>query len=251
MSPFWKTRFVYYVHLQSDVARDSRRSVARPKNEDAPHIITRVFHLKLKSLLDDLFKHNVLGKVIARVYVIEFQKRGLPHAHILLILDQESKFRTVEEIDRVVCAELPDPDIDPELFHIVKANMLHGPCTPERCIKNGRCSKRYPKQFAEETTWNEDGYPVYRRRNDGRTVEVRRHIYDNRSVIPYNPYLSKRYNAHINVEICSTVRAFKYLYKYVYKGGDRATVALGRNHPAPPENDEIMNYLKRSICWTM
>jgi hypothetical protein len=213
------------------------------KPEDAPHIVARVFHLKLKALLDDLFKHNVLGKVVARVYVIEFQKRGLPHAHILLILDQQSKFRTVDEIDRVVCAEFPDPDIDPELFRIVKTNMLHGPCTPERCIKNGRCSKRYPKQFAEETTWNEDGYPVYRRRNDGRTVEVRRHIYDNRSVVPYNPYLSKRYNAHINVEICSTVRAFKYLYKYVYKGGDRATVALGDPAAPPENNDEIRNYL--------
>src|SRR5437763_702395 len=53
--------------------------------------------------------------------------------------------------------------------------------------------------------------------------------------------------AHMNIDICSTVYAFKYLYKYVYKGSDRATVALGqdnrRNHPAPPENDEIMNYV--------
>ena len=73
----------------------------------------------------------MFSKVIVKVYVIEFQKHGLPHAHILLILDQESKFRTVDEIDRVVCAELPDPDVDPEVFHIVKTNMLHGPCTPE------------------------------------------------------------------------------------------------------------------------
>ena len=131
------------------------------KPEDALHIVARVFHLKLRALLDDLLKHNVLGKVVACVYVIEFQKRGLPHAHILLILDQESKFRTVDEIDRVVCAELPDPDVDPELFHIIKTNMFHGPCTPEQCIKNGRCLKKYPKQFAQETVWNEDGYPVY------------------------------------------------------------------------------------------
>ena len=108
--------------------------------------------------------------------------------------------------------------------------------------------------------WTDDGYPIYRRRNDGRTVEVRGHVYDNRSVVPYNPYLSKRYNAHINVEVCSSVRAFKYLYKYVYKGGDRVTVAFGENnrraaenndhaaennHRAPPlvENDEISNYV--------
>lgn len=205
-----------------------------------------------------MFKRNVFGKAIANVYVIEFQKRGLPHAHILLILHQENKIRTVEEIDRVVSAEIPDPDTDPELFRIITANMLHGPCTPERCIKNGRCSKKYPKQFAQETIWSEDGYPIYRRRNDGRTVEVRGHMYDNHWVVPYNPCLSKRYNAYINVEICNTVRAFKYLYKYVYKGGDRATAALAqnnndrngngnarnrRNRPSPPENDEIMCYI--------
>ena len=131
------------------------------KPEDALHIVVRVFHLQFRALLDDLLKHNMLGKVVAHMYVIEFQKRSLPHVHILLILDQESKFRTVDEIDRVVCAELPDPDVDPELFRIVKTNMLHGPCTPERCIKNRRCLKKYPKQFAQETVWNEDGYPVY------------------------------------------------------------------------------------------
>src|SRR5947199_8708327 len=64
-------------------------------------------------------------------------------------------------------------------FRIIAVNMLHGPCTPEQCIKNGRCSKKYPKQFAQETIWSEDGYPIYRRRNNGRTVEVRGHVYDN------------------------------------------------------------------------
>ena len=101
------------------------------KPEDTPHIVARLFHLKLRTLLDDLLKHNMLGKVVAHVYVIEFQKRSLPHAHILLILDQESKFHTVDEIDHVVCAKLPDPDVDLELFCIIKMNMLHGPCTPE------------------------------------------------------------------------------------------------------------------------
>src|SRR6266496_2368439 len=86
------------------------------KAEDAPHIVTRVFHLKLKALLDDLLKHNVFGKVIANVYIIEFQKHGLPHAHILLILDRENKIHTVDEIDDIISTELPDPDIDPELF---------------------------------------------------------------------------------------------------------------------------------------
>jgi hypothetical protein len=43
-------------------------------------------------------------------------------------------------------------------------------------------------------------------------------------VVPYNSYLSLRFNCHINVEVCTFVAAAKYLYKYVYKGHDRAQV---------------------------
>ena len=49
---------------------------------------------------------------------------------------------------------------------------------------------------------------------------------DNRWIVPYNPYLSKKYNAHINVEIYSSIKSCKYLYKYVYKGPDMASVAV-------------------------
>jgi hypothetical protein len=49
-----------------------------------PELVTRVFNLKLDALLKDI-KNGVLGNVIVKIWVIEFQKRGLPHAHILLI----------------------------------------------------------------------------------------------------------------------------------------------------------------------
>jgi hypothetical protein len=47
-------------------------------------------------------------------------------------------------------------------------------------------------------------------------------VFDNRWVVPYNPYLTMWYQCHINVEVCSSITAVKYLYKYVYKGHDRA-----------------------------
>ncbi|CAF4684145.1 unnamed protein product, partial [Rotaria sp. Silwood2] len=37
-----------------------------------------------------------------------------------------------------------------------------------------------------------------------------------------------KYNAHINVEICATVKSIKYLFKYVYKGHDCANIKLQR-----------------------
>ncbi len=46
-------------------------------------------------------------------------------------------------------------------------------------------------------------------------------------MVPYNPYLSLLFNCHINVEVCTSVAAVKYLYKYVYKGHDRAQVDVG------------------------
>ena len=42
----------------------------------------RVFHMKLQELKDDLFKKEIFGKVSASIHVIEFEQRGLPHAHI-------------------------------------------------------------------------------------------------------------------------------------------------------------------------
>jgi hypothetical protein len=41
-------------------------------------------------------------------------------------------------------------------------------------------------------------------------------------VVPYNPYLSLFFNCHINVEVCTSIAAVKYFYKYVYKGHDHA-----------------------------
>lgn len=63
-----------------------RNLLSGQTSTDRPDLVARVFHLKLKELLKDITVKNVFGKVIAVVYTIEFQKRGLPHAHILLIL---------------------------------------------------------------------------------------------------------------------------------------------------------------------
>lgn len=56
-------------------------------------------------------------------------------------------------------------------------------------------------------------------------------------MVPYNPYFCKRYQAHINVEMCGTVHAIKYIHGYVYKGVDRTTVQVANN------NNKIGNYL--------
>ncbi len=51
-----------------------------------------------------------MGHAVAYVSVIEFQKRGLPHAHMLLWVADRHKMRNSDDYDRAVCAELPDKD---------------------------------------------------------------------------------------------------------------------------------------------
>ena len=56
---------------------------------------------------------------------------------------------------------------------------------------------------------------------------------DNSWIVPYSPYLLLRYNCHINVEICASTKATKYLYKYLNKGGDRAMMRIDDGEPKP------------------
>ena len=151
--------------------------------EDRPDLVVRVFHAKVEEIKADLFKHDYLGKTVARVWTIEYQKRGLPHMHMIIFLHPDNKLRTPEDIDTLLSAEFPDEEEEPELFELVKKHMVHTPCGPNNptapCMKDGKCSKGFPKPFREETTINEDSYTNLRRCNTGKTYQVRGHQVDN------------------------------------------------------------------------
>ena len=129
---------------------------------DRPDLIARVFQIKKQAFLHDLTKNHVLGKVDAHVHTIEFQKRRLPHIHILLILSKDDSITTAADIDSVTCAELPDRKKYPKLFEIVVKHMIH---FHKNCLEKGVCSKHYPKNFQKCTSVIEDGYPLYKRRH--------------------------------------------------------------------------------------
>jgi len=114
---------------------------------------------------------------------------------------------------------------------------------------NGECSKKYPKRFAEETYCDASGYPTYKRPDNGLTVQTPNNaIVDNRWIVLHNIYLTTKYNAHINVEICNTLSVIKYLYKYVYKGHDRANMVVqtadsSSSDPAVAPPNEVNRFL--------
>jgi hypothetical protein len=130
--------------------------------------------------------------------------------------------------------------------------MMHGPCGAAfpnaPCMEEGKCKKQYPRKFQSETVTDVNGYPIYRHRDTGHTVLVHGIELDNRWVVSHNVYLSTKYDTHINVEVCNNIRVVKYLFKYVYKGHDCATVEISRQSDNATkgnvvEVDEIKKYL--------
>lgn len=85
------------------------------------------------------------------MHVIEFQKRGLPHAHMLVWLHPNDKPKSPAQIDKLVSAEIPDKDTDPECYEAVKNYMIHGPCGKDfsysSCMANGKCTRHFPKRY--------------------------------------------------------------------------------------------------------
>ena len=114
-------------------------------------------------------------------------------------------------------------------------------------MEDGQCRKKFPKPFRDETAENINGYPAYRRRNNGRAVRIGNLVADNSYVVPYNQQLLCKYRAHINVEACATVKSVKYLFKYVYKGHDCANMEMMVEDGEA--RDEIKTYLNcRYVC---
>ncbi|CAI6376322.1 unnamed protein product [Macrosiphum euphorbiae] len=66
----------------------SNALLSEQKSYDRHDIIARIFHLKVKTLMKLLTKGNLFGEVQCFMYSVEWQKRGLPHIHILLWLKQ-------------------------------------------------------------------------------------------------------------------------------------------------------------------
>ncbi|XP_019197682.1 PREDICTED: uncharacterized protein LOC109191476 [Ipomoea nil] len=182
----------------------------RLKPEDRPDIICRLFKIKLDALIADCRKNQLFGPV---------------------------------------AGEIPDEKKDAEYYQAVEEFMMHGPCGKARtnspCMVNARCSKHFPKRFVDSSTFDDDGYPVYRRRDNGSVVTKNGIALDNRYVVPHNRYLLLKYKAHINVEWCNQSRSIKYLFKYVNKGHDRVTAEFyktGNDDENGKAVDEINMY---------
>lgn len=65
-------------------------------------------------------------------------------------------------------------------------------------------------------------------------------------MVPYNPGLLMRYNCHINVEAFSSIKAIKYLFKYVYKVHDCASFSVNPSHKEDShKEDRVINEIRQ------
>ncbi|KAL7302634.1 hypothetical protein TKK_0004696 [Trichogramma kaykai] len=210
------------------------------------------YHFNIKMIEPEKPEEDVKKVSAMNYYAYRLMIRPDACNHILkcrLIFHQYLKI-TPDQIDEIILAEIPDSNIDPGFFEVISKNMVHGPCgtinKDSPYMKDGKCTKRYPKDMHTDSITGNDGYPQYRRRSidNGEksiTVKVKNFDFevDNRWIVPYSPLLSKTFKAHINFEYCNSVKSIKYIFKYVTKGSDMAVFGI---EDANTPTDEIDRY---------
>ena len=180
---------------------------------DRPLVICRVFKRKLSLLLKTLrAMFTNAGRLVYLVCSVEFQKRGLPHAHILI--KYQANCTDPRHIDVIVSAEMPDDPVDRELVQtfMLHHHVLDGNSYSKYCVREDRASRRwcrfnYPKPLQMATVIDSEGRVQYRRRHEA-----------DRNVVPHCLPLLRKFRCHINFEVASSSHLFQYLFKYIHKG---------------------------------
>lgn len=192
---------------------------------DHPNLVAWVFQMKKNALLHNIYTKGIFSWVVVYIYTIEFQKHGLPHCHLLIFLAQESWMLTPEDIDSAISAQWPDPNTQPKLFDTLKWCMVHSPCSTMNqlawCMDKGQCTKHFPKPFTDCTTLDDNSYPWYHCPDNGRSYQVGPHAVSNQWIVLYNPYLSAKYDCHINLESVVSFATIKYVFKYIHTGNTK------------------------------
>lgn len=189
-----------------------------------PKIVCMVFKARLEAFLNNLRNRKYFDgrKVKYLSYVIEYQERALPHAHIVVAYDGMPEHNSEEMFDwideHITCRKppVPRPDATPrdiKLHSIIGSKNIHkcgaycaGPCG----CKNG-FDKTYP---LERTKLDERGFPLYKRGiNDLR-------------VVSYNEQIALDWDGHTNVAFATSAHCIFYLFSYLYKGQKKAMQKL-------------------------
>ncbi|KAL3125241.1 hypothetical protein niasHT_005847 [Heterodera trifolii] len=202
-----------------------------------PDIVCRIFMDKATEFIKDVTERCVLGKVAGWCYSVEHQKRGMPHIHLLLILEKGGRLTTPEQVDEYVCAQVrytnyvrlaPGDDLEVGSRRGDKKQVMgddHTPAAdPERDWAEVRYQRIPARGRVPERQHAACGQTHYKKRKGGRSAL----LLDDSRVIPYNPYLLLKYGCHVNIEYVFGQKACKYIFKYLLKGFEKAYVQVAQ-----------------------
>jgi hypothetical protein len=227
---------------------------------DRPELVCQVFKHRLSAVLhnirngkyfddEDIYCDiTVRRTVVYELRCIEYQHRGLPHAHIVIRLsnvpESNDPDACSEWIDQFLTCQYPDINdnssaSDIQYHKLVEKNMVH------KCVKavngclddQGVCRKGYHRTISQpKTTFCERGYPIYKRRDK------------DLNVVPHNRKLLLDWGGHAYIDWCGSTYTVLYLYKYLYKGAKKVKFRL-ENADDVDDQDEITLYLRgRYLC---
>lgn len=103
--------------------------------------LTHVYRVHFNDLMTDIKDRSFLRVPDVQIHVIGFQTRGLPHYHMLIMLREQYKRRTQEQVNSFVTVEIPHRT-EPLLRKFIKSLMIHRPGgthnTGFLCMVNGQ-----------------------------------------------------------------------------------------------------------------
>jgi hypothetical protein len=238
---------------------------------DRPVLVARVFRQKLTVFLKTIQQWD--GGCAYFFCTVEFQHRGLPHAHIALRVKQPPSFSNdMEHIQ----TDMPEPTED-RYRQLVGTHMIHGctrkfadertgvkevfACRRHKTKKNvvlKKCTRGYPKPYVSRAYTSDTGYPVYARQAPSDLHDTTEHVdpvaartkasimkawpdmtWDEicRRVVPHSRELIGLFECHVNVEWAHSVQIIDYLYKYIYKHESTAWIGIMK------EGDQVQRFV--------
>ena len=196
----------HWTHLKKILSKTDNKD---PLPSNRPLHTYLHYHHRLSSIHQHLWKNPNLtdwGNWLHHFERDEFQNRGAIHTHGIAYLSKSIP----ELIDsNIIRADMPDPDLEPELYELVKKHQIHtcdsrckGPAPP-----GSRCKKGFPQPYSDTT---------YEDKNSLRYI-YRRTKEEDLYIVPYHAPTLLLWNGHVNFQYVTTKQFAKYMTKYVTK----------------------------------
>jgi hypothetical protein len=196
----------HWSHLHNILSKTDNKD---PLPSNRPFHTYQHYHHRLSSMHQNLWKNSNLtnwGNWLHHFERDEFQNRGAIHTHGIAYLSKSIP----ELIDsNVIRADMPDPNLEPELYELVKKHQVHK--CDSRCggpaPSGSQCKKGFPQPYSNTTHEDPNSLRyIYRRTKE-----------DDLYVVPYHAPTLFLWNGHINFQYVTTHQFAKYMTKYVTK----------------------------------